>query len=70
MDTAKIKYVHVVALREKGLSQEDYKARLLAITGKDTCKNLNRKEYNQLMASLYRLPNARRNLPKRAQTTT
>jgi hypothetical protein len=50
-----IKRVHVVALRKKGLTREDYKLRLNAV-GVESCKEMTQQQYSEFMRQLARLP--------------
>ena len=52
-----IQRVHVVALRQKGLTREDYKLRLNAV-GVSSCKEMNQQQYLAFMRDLNRLPDA------------
>lgn len=57
MTKDKIKYVHVLALKQKGLTQEEYKLRLKAVDV-TTCKQLKRKTYYEFVNGLRALPDA------------
>lgn len=59
MDSMRIRYLHALALRQKGLSYDDYKARMHAVTGKVSCKDLKRRGYNRLIVDLNKLPDVR-----------
>jgi len=52
-----VQKVHVVALRQKGLSREDYKLRLRAV-GVESCKDFTHKQFSEFMRQLDRLPDA------------
>lgn len=57
MTPARIKRVHVVALRKKGLSREEYEMRLNA-AGVKSCKEFTQLQFEGFMQSLIRLPDA------------
>ena len=52
-----IKRIHVVAMRQKGLSREAYKLRLGAV-GVGSCKELTEQQYLKFMKALASLPDA------------
>lgn len=54
---ALIKRIHVIAMRQKGLSREEYELRLNAV-GVNSCKELNQQRYERFMGALNRLPDA------------
>lgn len=58
MTKARIKYVHVLAMRQKGLTREEYELRLQA-AGVDSCKDLKRRQWDELLRGLKRLPDVR-----------
>jgi len=57
MDKNKISYVHVLALKQKGLTEEEYKLRLNAV-GVESCKELKRDNYYKFVDGLRKLPDA------------
>lgn len=56
MTAGRIQYVHTIAYVRKGLTPEEYKDRLLAITGRTTSKALKRAEFARFMADIKKLP--------------
>ncbi len=56
MDPARLRLVHALALRQKGLTQEEYKLRLKAITGRESSKDLKRRDFVRFVEDLKRLP--------------
>ena len=60
MTRKRIAYVHALALQQKGLTHEEYKLRMQAITTKTTCKDLTRNDYKRFTADLQALPDVRR----------
>ncbi len=52
-----IQRIHVVAMKQKGLSREEYKLRLGAV-GVGSCKELNETQYTKFMKALASLPDA------------
>lgn len=67
MNAQRIKYIHTLALRTKGLSRDAYEL-LLEGQGVTTCKDLRRKQYYELIARLKKLPDAKPNTCGRATT--
>lgn len=56
MTASRVRYVHVLARQQKGLTEEFYRLRLGAV-GVATCKDLKRAQYAQFVHGLKRLPN-------------
>lgn len=56
MTSQRLRYVHTLALRQKGLTQEEYELRLKAITGHGSSKDLKRRDFVRLVEDLKRLP--------------
>ncbi len=59
MTPDRVKFLHVLALRQKGLDREDYEARLQRV-GVTTCKDLTLRQYRELVDGLRKLPDAAR----------
>lgn len=59
MTPDRVKYIHVLALRQKGLDREDYEGRLQQV-GVTTCKDLDARQYRELVQGLRQLPDAPR----------
>lgn len=57
MTADKVRMVHVVARSRKGLTEEQYRLRLQAV-GVDSCLQLSRTAFRELMNGLRRLPDA------------
>lgn len=58
MTPGRIKLVKTIAFRQKGLTEEEYRVRLKAITTRDSCKQLKRAEFLRFVNDLQRLPDA------------
>lgn len=56
MTSQRLRYVHTLALRQKGLTAEEYKLRLKAITGRGSSKDLKRSEFSRFVEDLKLLP--------------
>lgn len=56
MTPARIRLIHTVAYVRKGLRPEDYKARMLAITKRESSKDLKRGEFQRFLSDLLTLP--------------
>lgn len=59
MTHARIKQVHTIAMRQKGLSYDDYKIILKSI-GIESSADMKEKHYNEFMRRMNKLPDARR----------
>ena len=57
MTPDRIRFVHILALTRKGLTDEQYRLRLGAV-GVESSKQLNREQYQQFVDGLNRLPDA------------
>lgn len=57
MTQSRVRFVHVLALQQKGLTDEFYRLRLNAV-GVASCKELKRAQYAQFVRGLKGLPNA------------
>ena len=55
MTPSRIRHVHTLALRQKGLTEEEYKLRMQAVTGKTTCKDFRRTHYMRFVADVKKL---------------
>lgn len=55
----RISKVHAIALKQKGLSYEEYKIVLESI-GIESCKDMKERHYNEFMRRMDNLPDARR----------
>ncbi|MDY6979383.1 MAG: hypothetical protein SV201_05840 [Pseudomonadota bacterium] len=59
MSKDKIKYIHTLAMRQKGLSREEYEANLQAV-GVASSKDMKRQHYYQFLQRMKALPDVRR----------
>ena len=55
----KIKYIHTLAMRQKGLTREEYEDNLQAV-GVTSSKDMKRKHYYQFLQRMKALPDVRR----------
>lgn len=55
MTTARIRMLHILARSRKGLTEEEYRLRLSAI-GIDSCRQLDRTQFDAMVAGLTALP--------------
>lgn len=59
MTPDRIKYLHVLALRQKGLDREDYESRL-RLVGVESSKDLSANQYREFIHGLRTLPDVPR----------